>query len=183
MQVDEQGWLSEVYYYPSPNFDARPLGGKINLLVIHNISLPPGVWGAEDIIALFQNKLVSTRHPFYEQLKEQKVSSHFLIDREGEIYQFVSVFERAWHAGVSSFAGVDNCNDYSIGIELNGSDQQTFTEVQYRNLAILTNFLLHRFSDITLERIVGHADIAIPSGRKTDPGPCFDWIYYKKLLE
>jgi N-acetyl-anhydromuramoyl-L-alanine amidase len=183
MNIDDKGWLKDVKIEKSPNFNERPNGSKINLLVIHNASLPPEVWGVEDIIALFQNKLDYGKNPTYGHLRDRKVSAHFLLDRAGAIYQLVSVFDRAWHAGVSSFAGIEDCNNYSIGIEVNGSDNQAFTEEQYVHLAELTHVLMRTFPEITLERIVGHADIALPLGRKTDPGPFFDWDYYRELLE
>lgn len=182
MKIDKEGWLVEAEIVPSPNFNERPQVSKVSLLVIHNASLPPEVWGVQDIIALFQNKLDCSKHPYYEQLTGRKVSAHFLIDRLGKIYQFVSVFDRAWHAGESSFDGVKDCNNYSIGIELNGSDTQAFTEEQYVSLAQLTHTLMRTFPEITLERIAGHEDIALPAGRKTDPGPYFDWDYYQSLL-
>ena len=179
---DGQGWLIGAESCHSPNFNQRPEGVGVNLLVIHNISLPPAIWGLTDVFALFQNRLELGKDPYYARLKDMKVSSHFVLDRQGKVYQCVSVFNRAWHAGVSSFDGIENCNDYSIGIELNGADQHEFTEVQYRALAKLSMMLQRQFPAISLERIVGHADIAIPFGRKTDPGPAFDWTYYYSLL-
>lgn len=183
MKIDATGWLLSSKLAPSPNFNQRPQGAEVNLLVIHNASLPEDVWGVDDIIALFQNKLDLSKDPSYASLAGREVSSHFLIARDGEIYQLVSVFDRAWHAGVSEFQGVANCNDYSVGIELNGSDHQPFTEEQYRSLAELTHAMMRCYPGLTLERIVGHSDIALPLGRKTDPGPYFDWAYYRSLLE
>lgn len=183
MHIDVNGWLDAAKVMPSPNFNDRPLGTKVSLLVIHNASLPPEVWGVEDIIALFQNKLDCTKHPYYAQLEGRKVSAHFLIDRAGRVYQLVSVLKRAWHAGVSSFAQMEDCNNYSIGIELNGSDKEAYTKEQYVSLIELTQALMRTFPEITLERITGHEDIALPKGRKTDPGPFFDWDYYKQLLQ
>lgn len=183
MHIDAKGWLSEVKITPSPNFNERPQGAEVNLLVIHNASLPPEVWGVADLISFFQNDLDWDKHPYYDHLRDRKVSAHFLLDRDGSIYQLVSVFDRAWHAGVSSFEGIENCNDYSIGIEVNGSDNQAFTEAQYASLANLTHGLMQKFPKLTLKRITGHEDIALPAGRKTDPGPYFDWDYYFSLLQ
>ena len=181
--ISPEGWLSGAQIYPSLNFNARPEGMPVSLLVLHSISLPPEVFGVEDVLALFQNRLEVDKDPYYEQLKGLRVSSHFLLDRAGLIYQCVSILDRAWHAGKSSFNGITNCNDYSIGIELNGSDHTGFTKAQYQNLARLTKVLQSYFPDIDATRVVGHADIARPLGRKTDPGPHFDWDYYRKLLK
>ena len=155
---------------PSPNFDARPEGIAPSLLVIHNISLPPGQFEGSAIADFFQNRLDWDAHPFYEQIRDVRVSAHFLIHRDGTIDQFVSCNERAWHAGRSDFFGRERCNDFSIGIELEGSDTQPFDEAQYAPLAALASVLVTHYG---LNALAGHSDIA--PGRKTDPGPCFDW--------
>ena len=163
-------------YNPSPNCDCRPDGTDISLLVIHNISLPPGEFGGEDIIRLFTNCLDCSAHPFYQQLEGLHVSSHLLIDREGGVTQFVPFDKRAWHAGVSEYQGRKNCNDFSIGIELEGTDDKAYTEQQYDQLAAVTTLLMQEYPEISQERIVGHQHIA--PGRKTDPGAVFDWQWY-----
>lgn len=179
-EIDEKGWLSGVTCHASPNFDPRPVADDINLLVIHNISLPPEQFGGPWISDFFCNKLDPSQHPYFTEIAELKVSSHLLIRRDGQTIQFVSFLDRAWHAGVSSFDGREKCNDFSIGIELEGSDTQPFTQAQYQSLAAITKQLMARFPAITTDRITGHSDIA--PGRKTDPGPCFDWSNYRKLL-
>lgn len=173
MRIDANGWLRGVRQVVSPNCDARPPGTAVELLVIHNISLPPGEFGGAAIARLFTNTLDATAHPYYEQLKGLKVSAHFLIRRDGAIIQFVPCDKRAWHAGVSLWQGRSACNDFSIGIELEGSDDVPFSERQYLALARLTRLLRRRHP---IRAIVGHADIA--PGRKTDPGPLFDWPHY-----
>lgn len=166
------GWFHGVCHSPSPNFNQRP-AGEISLLVIHNISLPPGCFGTGKVQAFFGNCLQPDEHPFYETIKELRVSAHFLIERDGAVTQFVSCLERAWHAGVSSFDGREACNDFSIGIELEGTDEAPFSEAQYDVLIELAKALQSHYPDITPERVCGHSDIA--PGRKTDPGPAFDW--------
>lgn len=166
------GWFHGVCHCPSPNFNQRP-AGEISLLVIHNISLPPGCFGTGKVQAFFGNCLQPDEHPFYETIKELRVSAHFLIERDGAVTQFVSCLERAWHAGVSSFDGREACNDFSIGIELEGTDEAPFSEVQYDVLIELAKALQSHYPAITPERVCGHSDIA--PGRKTDPGPAFDW--------
>lgn len=170
LRLDAEGWIEGVRRVPSPNFDARPAGEAVSLVVIHNISLPPGEYGGPGILDLFTNRLDPNAHPYYETLRGLRVSAHFLIRRDGELIQFVSTRDRAWHAGVSCFRGRERCNDFSIGIELEGTDFEPFTEAQYATLARLLPALAaaHPVTDIA-----GHADIA--PGRKTDPGPCFDW--------
>ncbi len=172
------GWLDIATHYPSPNFNARPAGTTINLLVIHSISLPPDEFGSGDVIDFFQNKLKQNKSPFYEQLKDVKVSAHFFIERNGRIVQFVSTEDRAWHAGVSSFCGQEDCNHYSIGVELEGCDTLPFAKKQYDSLTTLTRNLMKRYPLITKERVVSHAEIALPKGRKTDPGPLFNWNFF-----
>lgn len=180
---DHAGWLNKAKHFPSPNFNQRPENIEVNLLVIHSISLPPDKFGAPDVIDFFLNQLDFAKHPFYAELKDVKVSAHFLIERSGEMNQFVSIFDRAWHAGVSSHQGQQTCNDYSVGIELEGCDSLPFTAAQYQSLVQLTDLLMHVFPALTKERIVSHAEIALPAGRKTDPGPHFDWDLYLQEIE
>jgi AmpD protein len=146
-------------------------------LVIHNISLPPGQFGSGDIERFFRNQLDKSTHPYFEAIAELKVSSHLLIERDGTVIQFVNFNDRAWHAGVSEFCGRDNCNDYSIGIELEGTDDTPYTAEQYHVLADITASLLKEYPALTEDRITGHNNIA--PGRKTDPGPAFDWLRYR----
>lgn len=177
MHIDENGWCSGVMHYPSPNFNARPSGLLPYLLVIHNISLPPNHFGNGFITDLFTNKLDWAKDPFFETIKGLEVSSHFLIQRDGQIVQYVSTNDRAWHAGKSSFNGIENCNDFSVGIELEGTDFKPFENIQYRRLRTLTLALEKRY---TIKNVTGHEHIA--PGRKTDPGPFFDWLRYHKDL-
>lgn len=174
------GWIAEAQRCPSPNFGDRPVDEMVSLLVVHNISLPPGQFGGPYIRDLFCNRLDCGAQPEFADLQGLQVSSHLLIERKGALVQFVSLHDRAWHAGVSTFRGRSNCNDYSVGIELEGSDHQPYTEAQYQTLAGVTKGLQSYYPLITTDRIVGHCDIA--PGRKTDPGPAFDWNYYKSLL-
>jgi len=173
--IDANGWCAGARHLPSPNFDQRPAGSAIDLLVIHNISLPPGQFGGPYIASLFTNTLDHDAHPYFNQLRPLRVSAHFLILRTGELVQFVSADARAWHAGVSLFDGRERCNDFSIGVELEGSDFVPFEPAQYRCLAALTQALLRRYP---LVSVAGHEHIA--PGRKTDPGPCFDWLAYRE---
>jgi AmpD protein len=173
-------WLDAVKHTPSPNFDARPTDCSIDLLVIHNISLPPGVFEGDDVEAFFLNQLHHSKHPFFEEIRELKVSSHLFIRRDGSAQQFVDLDNRAWHAGQSTWQGKERCNDFSIGIELEGTDDQTFTDAQYKTLIQLTLQIQQKYPDITNDRIVGHSDIA--PDRKTDPGPHFDWSRYRQGL-
>lgn len=174
------GLLEGVDYRPSPNFDARPDGMPVDVLVIHAISMPPGEYPGSDIERLFCNSLDFACHPFYQEIDGLTVSTHLLIRRDGEVIQFVPFHARAWHAGVSQFAGRTRVNDFSIGIELEGSDYAPFEDAQYRALAEVTRALQAAYPGITPERIVGHSDIA--PDRKTDPGPYFNWAHYQKLL-
>lgn len=176
-RIDDDGWCSGVTRMPSPNFDARAPGTDIRLLVIHNISLPPGKFGGPFIADLFTNRLDCDAHPYFDQLRTMRVSAHFLIRRDGEVMQFVSANDRAWHAGASSFCGQERCNDFSIGIELEGTDFEPFAPIQYEGLAELTHALRSRYP---LADVAGHEHIA--PGRKTDPGPFFDWDHYRKSL-
>ncbi|KAG0194131.1 hypothetical protein DFQ28_001268 [Apophysomyces sp. BC1034] len=155
---------------PSPNFDARPEGVEPTLVVIHSISLPPGRFDGDAVAALFLNQIDCDAHPYYAQLRGLRVSAHFFVRRGGKLLQFVSCSERAWHAGVSSFAGRERCNDFSIGIELEGSDEHAFEAPQYETLAALCTALCECYP---IAALAGHADIA--PGRKTDPGAHFDW--------
>ena len=168
--------IADIKFLESPNFNTRPTGTSINLLVIHSISLPPKVYGSNHIENFFLNKLDHSLDPFYKEIKELKVSTHLLIKRDGEIIQFVPFNMRAWHAGESSFDGKDNCNDYSIGIELEGADDDDFEEIQYDKLCEVTIALQDEYKNITKENIKGHSDIA--PGRKTDPGVFFNWDRY-----
>lgn len=179
MQLDAQGWLepgANVSIAPSPNNDARPDDAPIELLVIHNISLPPGQFLNGYAKDLFLNRLDIGAHPWFANVVGLRVSAHFLIDRNGAITQFVACGQRAWHAGVSQFEGRERCNDFSIGIELEGTDDMPFTDHQYERLAELTRCLRLQYP---LRAVRGHSDIA--PGRKTDPGPCFDWGRYARL--
>lgn len=180
MQVDEIGLLSVARFVPSPNFNERPPGTDIDLLVIHNISLPPGEFGGRYIDAFFTNSLDASIHPYFEEIKTLQVSSHCLVDRLGNITQYVPFSSRAWHAGQSSFLGRENCNDYSIGIELEGTDDIPYTHTQYLVLADLIRLIQRAYPKITLDRIVGHSVIA--PERKTDPGPSFEWELLAKLI-
>ena len=173
-------WLPQVTQTPSPNADERPTGCNVDLLVIHNISLPPGEFGGRYIDDLFCNCLDPQAHPYFAEIAHLEVSSHLLIRRDGAAVQFVPLNRRAWHAGQSAFGGRERCNDFSVGIELEGSDNTAFTDAQYHRLAEVTVAIRALFPAITDQRIVGHSDIS--PGRKTDPGPCFDWTRYRELL-
>ena len=157
----------------SPNCDMRPDGAVVDLLVIHNISLPPGEFGGGYVHALFLNKLDPSIHPYFEEIKGMEVSSHLLIERDGRLTQFVPFNMRAWHAGKSCFEGRDGCNDFSIGIEMEGADDVPYTDVQYDVLNTVIMSLQMAYPGLYKNQIVGHSDIA--PGRKTDPGPAFDW--------
>lgn len=164
----------------SPNYGPRPEGAEVSLLVVHNISLPPGEFGNGWVEKFFTNRLDPNAHPYFSSIASMQVSSHVLITRTGELVQFVSFNDRAWHAGRSCFAGVTECNDYSVGVELEGTDTLAYTEEQYWVLARLTDALLAYFPALSPERIAGHCDIA--PGRKTDPGEAFDWSkYYSQI--
>jgi len=171
------GWLSQARPVPSPNFGPRPEGTDVSLAVIHSISLPPGQYGGDEIERLFTNRLDWDAHPYYQQIRGATVSSHFLIRRDGELLQFVSCEDRAWHAGRSSWQGRENCNDYSIGIELEGLEGERFEAEQYAVLAALLQTLAQRYP---LQAVAGHEHVA--PGRKIDPGPGFDWQRLKALL-
>ncbi len=177
MRIDEDGLAEGARFAASPNCDERPAGCAIDLVVIHYISLPPGEFGGPGVIELFTNRLDVQAHPFYATLAGAKVSTHFLIRRDGELVQFVPCTRRAWHAGESSWCGRVRCNDFSIGIELEGTGETPFTDAQYDRLAALTRALQARYP---IADIVGHSDVA-PS-RKSDPGPHFDWTRYRALI-
>ena len=162
------------------HYDDRDSDDDIDLLVIHNISLPPQQFGGPHIDQLFGGCLDPNEHPFFEEIAGIRVSSHLLIRRNGELVQDVPFHKRAWHAGLSSFDSRDKCNDYSIGIELEGADEIPYEEIQYQVLAKITRLLLKAYPKICSERITGHSNIA--PGRKTDPGPAFDWEFYRGLL-
>ncbi len=164
----------------SPNFDERPDGMRIDTIVIHAISLPPDQFGGDFVEQLFTNQLDGSAHPYFCEICHLEVSAHFYIKRGGSLIQFVSPDKRAWHAGQSEFLGKQQVNDFSVGIELEGCDAKPFTEAQYRSLTNLTKQLLQSYPHTSVDRIVGHSDIS--PGRKTDPGPCFDWKRYRRGL-
>ena len=185
ISINEEGFVTTAKQIASPNFDSRPCAqpseseldsdykktrAEISMIVIHNISLPPNQYGGNGIVELFTNKLDPDEHPYYAQIHTSRVSSHFLVRRDGELVQFVSCLQRAWHAGVSHWQGRERCNDFSVGIELECSDFEAFKPKQYVQLNLLVNALKNIYPITT---IVGHSDIAV--GRKTDPGPYFDW--------
>jgi AmpD protein len=182
MRIDPHtGLLDDATHVPSPNCDARPENGPIDLLVIHAISLPEGEFGGPWIDALFCNQLDADAHSSFANICGLTVSAHALIRRNGDIVQYVPFHQRAWHAGESSFEGRNRCNDFSIGIELEGCDAQAFEDIQYQQLGKLTRAIMQAYPDITPERITGHSDIA-PS-RKTDPGPHFHWPLYWQAIK
>lgn len=181
MRIDlSQGLLEGARLAPSPNVDARPPGSAVEVLVIHNISMPPGDYGGGDIERLFCNALDFNAHPFYRTIQGLKVSSHLLIRRDGEVVQFVPFHQRAWHAGASRWQGRERVNDFSIGIEMEGTDETPYEDIQYQVLVQVTRVLMQAYPGITREHIVGHADIS--PGRKTDPGPFFDWPRYRAAI-
>ena len=174
----QAGWWSRALRIDSPNFGERPIHAQIDLLVIHSISLPPGVYGGPEIEALFTNQLESGAHPYFAQIRDMQVSSHFVIRRDGGLLQFVSCDKRAWHAGASHYRGRDNCNDDSIGIELEGLEGELFESAQYDTLFVLCTELVNNYP---IAHIAGHEDIA--PGRKLDPGAGFDWqLLQEKLI-
>ena len=173
-------WLVEARQVPSPNCNERPTGTEPDLIVIHCISLPPGQYGSAHIEQFFQNCLCAEEHPYFEEIHDMEVSSHLLIRRDGEIVQFVPFNQRAWHAGKSCYGERENCNDFSIGIELEGTDDSTFEPIQYNRLKRVIETLVSFYPKIKMDALVGHSDIA--PGRKTDPGPHFDWGKLYKAL-
>jgi AmpD protein len=181
MKLDPvSGCVEGIRQVPSPNCDDRPPGAAPEVLIIHAISLPPGEFGGSGIEHLFCNCLNPATHPYYLEISHLEVSAHFLIRRDGEIVQFVPAHRRAWHAGKSFIEGRDRVNDFSIGIELEGCDDRPFEPAQYWSLVELTRLLMQTYPAITPARIYGHSDIS--PGRKTDPGPCFDWARYRNGL-
>jgi AmpD protein len=175
---DAGSWLEGVHRVVSPNQDDRPPGEAIRLIVIHSISLPPGEFGGAAIERLFTNCLDPQEHPYFREVHLLRVSAHFLIRRDGELLQFVATSRRAWHAGVSCWRGRERCNDFSIGVELEGDDEHPYTDYQYASLGRLVRTLRGHYP---IEAVVGHADIA--PGRKTDPGPRFDWRLLAKFCD
>jgi AmpD protein len=175
--VDRAGIVRAAAQVPSPNSDERPEGIAITLLVVHNISLPPGRFGGPAIAALFTNRLDPSAHPYFATVAALRVSAHFLIGRDGALTQFVSCARRAWHCGASSWRGREQCNDFSIGVELEGTDDVPYDAAQYTVLARLTRALHRRYPIVD---IAGHSEIA--QGRKTDPGPAFDWARFRRLI-
>jgi AmpD protein len=181
MQLSSDGaWLLEARRVLSPNCDERPGGGDIDLIVVHGISLPPGEYGGPWIDDLFTNRLDAQAHPYFATIADLQVSAHVLIRRDGELVQYVPFTRRAWHAGQSCFRGRAACNDFAIGIELEGDDDRPYETLQYERLAELITLLRQRFPGIRSDAVVGHCDIA--PGRKTDPGPAFDWRHLARLL-
>lgn len=182
MKINKQsGLIENAIITLSPNYDKRPDQHDLSGIVIHNISLPPGKFGDTFIDDLFLNKLDCSAHPYFEQLDGLKVSSHILIRRNGEVVQFVPFHQRAWHAGISQWQGREKCNDFTIGIELEGCDDKPFAEVQYTELVQVIKALCHVYPKLTYEKITGHEHIA--PGRKTDPGPYFDWQKLTTMLK
>lgn len=175
----KNGWLDKANIHKSPHFECRNNNEEINLLVIHNISLPPAQFNNNYITDFFLGKLDPTAHPYFESIYQMRVSAHCLIKRDGEIIQYVSFNDKAWHAGVSCYQGRDKCNDFSIGIELEGTDNILYTKEQYQQLSNLSKVLINTYPKLK-DNIVGHCDIA--PRRKTDPGDSFDWQYYKSLI-
>lgn len=177
LRVEADGRIPAATYVSSPNFDRRPPGASLRLVVLHAISLPPDEFGGPGILELFTNRLDPGAHPYYRDIAGLRVSAHFLIRRNGALYQFVSCADRAWHAGKSSWRGVEGCNDYSVGIELEGCDTVAFESAQYEVAAALTRALQAAYPILD---VVAHSDVA--PGRKTDPGPHFDWRRYHRLI-
>ena len=178
--IRADGWLAGARPCPSPNFDSRPAEAKIDLLIVHGISLPPGKFGGDAVTRLFCNELGPSEHPALRALDGFRVSAHAFIDRSGAVTQYVSFLDRAWHAGDSHYRGRPACNDFSIGIELEGTDMIPYDPVQYETLASLARAVMVRWPAIHPDRIVGHCDVA--PERKTDPGPSFDWLRFRRLL-
>jgi AmpD protein len=174
------GWLMGVEHQISPHFSPRKANAKVDLLVVHNISLPPAQFGGPYITDLFLGQLEVGADEYFEKIAHLKVSAHCLIRRDGQIIQYVSFDDKAWHAGVSVFNGREQCNEFSIGIELEGTDNIPYTQVQYKQIAALVKKLQASYPLISHNHIVGHCDIA--PGRKTDPGEIFDWQYFKQCL-
>lgn len=182
MNIDtKSGLLDIARQVASPNCDWWPQSSEPELIVIHNISLPPGRFGGSEIDAFFTNRLDASAYPYFRKIADMRVSAHMLIRRDGEIVQYVPLTKRAWHAGRSSYKGRPGCNDYSFGIELEGTDDIPYTDAQYEQLVRLTSILLRSYPTLDSGNIVGHCDIA--PGRKTDPGDSFDWRKFRTLLD
>lgn len=179
--IDAEGWLVGARRLVSPNHDLRPAGVAVDMLVVHGITLPPGCFGRGQVDALFTNTLDPDVHPFYAQIADLRVSAHGLINRTGRLTQYVSFDDRAWHAGVSAWEGRTGVNDFAVGIELEGTDECPYSPTQYRRLAEITDALLIHYRAMDRSRIVAHSDIA--PGRKTDPGPAFDWACFNRWLD
>ena len=179
-RVDAAGWLEGARRAPSPHADERPPGAAVSLVVVHGVSLPPGKFGGPWVEDFFRGRLDEAVHPYFQEISGLRVSPHLFIRRNGEIVQFVACQRRAWHAGVSSWHGRENCNDFSIGIELEGGDSIAYADAQYERLAGAIHALRARYPSIGVNGIVGHSDIA--PGRKTDPGPAFDWTRLRTEL-
>jgi AmpD protein len=177
----ETGLITSARLSLSPNRDARPTNAPLDLIILHGISLPPGEFGGGEIEALFQNQLDWDAHPYFGEIRGMQVSAHLLIRRDGELVQFVPFSERAWHAGESCFRGRARCNDFSIGIELEGEDETPYDERQYQVLPAVLKALMRAYPHISGRKIAGHCDVA--PGRKTDPGPAFDWLRLYDALE
>lgn len=177
MRLGDAGWMAEVSHLASPNCDERDEGAAVSLLVVHSISLPPGCYGGDAIERLFTNRLEPRDHPYYEVIAELRVSAHFLVRREGAITQFVPVQQRAWHAGLSAWRGRPRCNDFSLGIELEGADGDAFTDAQYASLASLVRALR---AALPLRQVAAHSDVA--PERKTDPGARFEWMRFLRAV-
>lgn len=176
----KQHWFETAREQKSPNFDDRPDENDISLIVIHCISLPPGKFGNNFIDQLFCNQLRPQDHPYFAEIHQLHVSAHIMIDRRGNVTQYVPFNKRAWHAGQSTYGGREKCNDFSIGIELEGTESTAYTEIQYKQLATTTEALIRHYPGLSEKRITGHCDIA--PGRKLDPGDSFDWNNFSKLL-
>ena len=173
----QDGWYRFARKLASPNFGKRPQDAQIDLIIIHSISLPPGQFGGDEVQQLFTNTLDWNAHPYFDTIRGMEVSAHFYVRRNGDLWQFVSCDDRAWHAGKSSFQGRDNCNDYSIGIELEGLEGETFEDAQYDSLIGLCAALQQRYPII---HVTGHEHVA--AGRKADPGAGFDWLQLRRAL-
>ena len=180
MNIDNSFFLEKAKICLSPNSSDRR-SNEVSLLVIHNISLPPGNYGGDHIEKFFTNQLDQEEHPYFQDIANLKVSSHLLIKRDGSITQFVPFNMKAWHAGISTFRGREDCNEFSIGIELEGTDESKYEKEQYESLISVTKELMSFFPDIKKDTIVGHSDIA--PDRKTDPGKSFDWNYFRSNLD
>lgn len=181
MYIKPDGLLADIAYHASPNQDARVDANDITGIIIHNISLPPGEFGGGWIHDLFLNKLEPTAHPYFKEIADLRVSSHLLIRRDGEVVQYVPFYQRAWHAGVSKWDERSGCNDFTIGIEMEGCDNQNFEKIQYQQLAQVIVTLCKHYPFLSKDRVKGHQDIA--PERKTDPGPYFDWAELARLIQ